>query len=431
MITRLATLFAVAASVLVAGRALAQIELDSYYTGGDSPRIDALLDEWVDEEGNDIVPSLPLREEDRVGGEGAMEGEGDIAGDVFLAHNKKSAFAAFKVVDQRFIRTKKLGAKEDHIEIWFSIGSGKAARLAGVGVYADPSKYRGPVELRWIRPGFSKAGKKIKGAEGAVRGDEIDYTVEVAIPWRAFPRAFASRKGLRAAVFFVDGDMAAHMTRKNILGTAPLQVLEDPEKLPLLLQGDLGAGLASFNESMGLPASTPATFTETANIAGDGKKEDVMVVGGYLVAQGGSIDPGAYVYTQLPIEEPEQVERMKVIDLVGSKRREIVLEFAEETGAVTRRWVEAYRVMDDMAFQKIFAAPLEVDNGSIRITNTYRLVKGPGKTKAFEVKAGAAKGVTEETIGNNVPEEDGNYMVLPWDKPAKAKYVFKDGLYQK
>ena len=64
---RHAMLFIVGITLLAAGPAFAQMELDSFFTGNDSPKVDALLDEWVDEEGKELIPFMPLGAEDRPG----------------------------------------------------------------------------------------------------------------------------------------------------------------------------------------------------------------------------------------------------------------------------------------------------------------------------------------------------------------------------
>ncbi len=417
---------------LIAGPAAAQFEIDSFFTGSDAPRIDGNLEEWSTEEGAELIPFTPLDDGDRMGGDGTWEGADDISLEFAVANNAKNLFLAFRIKDQRFVRTKKFYADEDHVELWFAVPkTGGEFSVFGLGVFADPSKYKGPVEIRTMKPGAKRAGGKVRGAKGAVRGDEWTYEVEVSIPWSALPRGVKGRMGIRAGLYVIDGDMAAHMSRKSILATAPVAAIENPSKMPRLLQGDVDAGLGAFKETMDLPSDQEPRFTVTANIAGNKKKEKIMVIDRYAVAQGDAIGgPNAYIYAKLPVKADDQVLDIKAGDLLGNGKAELIFRFREEIGVSVREWVEIYRVRNDMSFQKIFSALTLVSDGSVSIENKYRFVKGLGKLKAVEVTPGKVAGVDEDSIEGNVPDEGGNPMVLPWDSPSRLKYHFENELYQ-
>ncbi len=81
--------------VLIAGPAAAQFEIDSFFTGSDAPRIDGNLDEWSTAEGEELIPFTTLDDEDRVGGDGAWEGEDDISLEFAIANSAKNLRIAF------------------------------------------------------------------------------------------------------------------------------------------------------------------------------------------------------------------------------------------------------------------------------------------------------------------------------------------------
>ena len=82
---------------LIAGPAAAQFEIDSFFTGADAPRIDGNLEEWATAEGEELIPFTPLDDGDRMGGDGAWEGEDDISLEFAVANNAKNLFLAFKI----------------------------------------------------------------------------------------------------------------------------------------------------------------------------------------------------------------------------------------------------------------------------------------------------------------------------------------------
>ena len=295
---RSATIAAIVTTLsLIAGPAAAQFEIDSFFTGGDAPRIDGNLEEWSTAQGEELIPFTPLDDGDRMGGDGAWEGEDDISLEFAVANNAKNLFLAFKIKDQRFVRTKKFYADEDHVELWFAVPkTGGKFSVFGLGVFADPSKYKGPVEIRTMKPGARRAGGKVNGAKGAVKGDENTYEVEVSIPWSALPKGKKGRMGIRAGLYAIDGDMAAHMSRKSILATATVEAIKIPSQMPRLIQGDVDAGLGAFRDEMDLSSDQEPRFTIKAHIAGNKKKEKIMVIDRYAVAQGDAIGgPNAIV----------------------------------------------------------------------------------------------------------------------------------------
>ncbi len=430
---RSATIAAIVTTLsLIAGPAAAQFEIDSFFTGSDAPRIDGNLEEWSTAQGEELIPFTPLDDGDRMGGDSAWEGEDDISLEFAVANNAKNLFLAFKIKDQRFVRTKKFYADEDHVELWFAVPkTGGKFSVFGLGVFADPSKYKGPVEIRTMKPGARRAGGKVNGAKGAVKGDENTYEVEVSIPWSALPKGKKGRMGIRAGLYAIDGDMAAHMSRKSILASATIEAIKNPSQMPRLLQGDVDAGLGAFRDEMDLSSDQEPRFTIKAHIAGNKKKEKIMVIDRYAVAQGKAIGgPNAYIYAKLPVKGDDQVLDIKARDLLGNRKAELIFRFREEIGVSVREWVEIYRIRNDMSFQKIFSALTLVSDGSVNIENKYRFVKGHGKLKAIEVTPGKVAGVDKDSIEGNVPDEGGNLMVFPWDSPSKLKYHFENELYQ-
>jgi len=416
--------------VAPAGAEVGGFEIDSHFTGQEAPAIDGDLGEWSTESGEELVPFVPLGEEDRVAGDVEWEGDHDIAADLGVAHNGSKLFVAVRIRDQRFVRSDRRTALEDHVAIWLGIPRKNGREAVGVGLYTDPTRPEKPGEVRWVKEGAPRAKGEIRGASAAVQGDQWDYSVEAQIPWSALRCNAQCRRDLRLAVFVIDCDMAAHMSRKNVLGTAPIEAISAPDDLPRLAQRETAAGIDEFRKAMGVSHALEPMHSIGANIAGDRALEEIIVLDKYLVAQGGAVGPsGTYAYTGLPVEHGDQVKRVEPKNILGDRRSEIVIEYREDNLGTVREWVEIYRVDADLSFQKVFAAATLVESGDVRLENSYRFARGPGKAKAVVVEPGEVRGADAESLEGNVPDEDGNAMVLPWDEPPRARYVYRDGAY--
>jgi hypothetical protein len=413
--------------ILSAEPMLAQTSIDSHYAGSDSPSIDGHLDEWFDETGQELAIFMDLGENDRVSGGEEWFGNEDASAEFAVAHNAKGLFMACKIKDQRFIRTPRLVKGEDHLELWFGLekkGGRGDVDTFGFGVYADPSKHRAPVEIRMIKPGARKAGKKVRHAQGGCRGEEQDYAVEIGIPWSAFPRIVGRRSTLRMALYLVDGDMASKLAEKTILGTSPISGRGSADNIPLLGQTGQDSSFDAFYETVGLSPNKSPYFVTSANLLGARDHEELVFVDNYVMVHGEGVGAeNAFIYHQLPITEPSQLTKKMFVDLTGDRRPEIILEYVEDNATNTRRWFEIYQITPDRVFKRMFSAALLVSNNLVTIENQYRIVRGKGKTKALEIKAYRAKGIEAGDSVDYVPEEGGNTMVLPWDKPSKVKYM--------
>lgn len=412
--------------------ARADITLDSRSVAGGPPTIDGQVDEWYGDAHTPGVAFVPLTDEDRVGGGGEWESKDDASAELAVAHDDKALYLVVCVHDQRFVRTRELLVGEDHVELWVGLPEpGGGDESFGIGVFADPARYQAPVEIRWLKSGGAKAGKPVPGAKAAVAGDERYYTVEMAIPWSALPGGKARRNGMRAAVYVVDGDLAAKPEEKSVLGTAPLAGRGDPRVLPLFAPSDTAGALDAFLNAVGLPDTQAIAFSAEVDLTGDREKERLLVVDRYLVAHGPVFGgSNAFTYHELSIPRAEMIARTLLNDITGDGKPEIILELLEDNGTTTRRWVEIYRITPERAFGKIFAAALYASSTLVVVENTYRFVADKGKAKAIELKPGRVEGISEGDVAGGVPEADGTPMVMPWDTPPKARYVFRDGRYR-
>ncbi|MCP4678508.1 MAG: hypothetical protein GY854_23960, partial [Deltaproteobacteria bacterium] len=325
------------------------------------------------------------------------------------------------------------GKADDHVEIWFGVQSPRKQKIKtlGIGIWATPKAEGGDVQIKWLKPGSGKVGRKIGKAEGAVDGDTSSYHIEARIPWSVFPGGGNARVGLRAAVYVVDCDTMARIREQSIIGTAPIESRGSADKLPLLGQSDLTASLDAFWKKMGFSSATGPHFAMAANLIGDKELEQLVIVDRYIMVYGGAMGaPGKYDYLKLSIDSTDQVIKKQLLDTTGDGKQEVVIEFLEDDGTSTKRWFAVYKVMPDLKLSKVFSAAILVSDGIMRIENRYRFARAGGKKRAIEILPVAAVGIEQGGDGD-VPKEGGNPMVLPWDKPSKIKYIFKGNRFQR
>ena len=426
------SLSSAAVAVALAAPAAAQVSLESTFIKDDSPTIDGLFDEWIDEEGGEIAPFILLGEQELVGGEGEWGDEEDLSAEVAFVHNPKALFAALKIKDQRLIRTKRLTSVEDHVELWIGL-PGEKRKTVGIGIYAGQSRQSKTVEIRKMKRGKKMAGGKIKGAEGAVVVDDSGYHVEVSIPWSAIPGGADRASELNAGLYVVDCDMAAKMSEKSILGTAPIEGRGSSSFLPAVSLSELASGLDPFYERTGLSPSVKSSFAGSADVTGDSKKEQVVVMDRYLLVLGTGIgDDGGYAYCDLPVESGDQVTKFELKELTGDGKLEIVLNFRNDDPINSRRWMAVFQVGENGNLKEAFSAITLLSTNIFKIENGYRFKKVKGKKTAIEIYFKAADGVDKDLFQDGVPDLEGTPMVLPWSKPSKAVYLFSDkGFVQK
>ena len=81
------------------------------------------------------------------------------------------------------------------------------------------------------------------------------------------------------------------------------------------------------------------------------------------------------------------------------------------------------------AFEQIFSAATLISDNFARVENSYRIIPDKGRARAFEFKPGKVEGLSKSATADQIPTEGENRMVVPWDKPAKVRYVFREGRF--
>jgi hypothetical protein len=411
------SIFCVVALIsLGAAEALAQQQLESYWTGKDSITIDGDLEEWANDKAQTIVPFAVLGEKSIVAGAGPYDGPEDLGAEIGFAHNAKALSVAIKVTDDVFVRRSPRVTIDDHIELWFAAPKGGGFDVRGIGVFPDPSRMPAKAEVLSVTASPEKIKGPVRGAKAGIRLRGTQYDIEVSIPWKALPGGVKGRRDLRVVAFVVDSDAAEVKVHETIMGTGFRDLLGTPADMPVLIQSDIGGELRAFNVSMGLPRDLLAIHTAKANICGSGAKEEVDIVDKYIVVLGCNPVSGQFYYHDTPVAGGYGILGLDAVKLLGKGRDALVLRYSENKGGAEHEWIEVYSIGDDGVFTGVFAALVAVRAEGYTIENAYKFVPG-GKAKAIVVSATKVEG----TIPLLVPELDANAMVVD-KKPIKYKF---------
>jgi hypothetical protein len=225
-------------------------------------------------------------------------------------------------------------------------------------------------------------------------------------------RAFA-RTGERANPRYVDPASVGVPTP-----TATAQATPTPVAPPTL-----DAVIAGFRTERGLPANARPTRDLTGNIVGTAAPERVVVFGSDLVVVGAEFRNGTgWFHYALPAATPADVLDVRLADVTGDGRSEILVRIRQAIGDV-RREVLLVHQLTVTGFPAILQREVAREQGTNRIENEVRTEGG-----RLEVRVGTARGYSETAWPFAAgPSTDGvEQVLLPW-RDRTVTYRFAGG----
>jgi hypothetical protein len=376
-------------------------------------RIDGLLGDWKDVDGVGVDQATQILK-----GKSDWSGPDDLSFDVFCNYDEQNLYLAINVRDEYFIRTRRAAPGDDHLVVHFG-----AKKLV---VY--PSNLRGvPAQVIW--PG---GAKKIQMAEAL---QEKGYSVELCIPLKLIPGYRPGVSAFPGAVWVADSDSKARGRVETLMGTAP------SGKKGAFTFAQAKADLDGFLKDRGYPASAVRTKL-SADVAGDRGAEQVVLVGRTIGIIGEGLPGGSFFYLDLPVQQPRDVYWLKVMDLNGDGKMELVTRYVERTGNGRRELLAVFRFNDSNKFIRSFAHEVLKGQGERVVTNRFAFKprKGKAKGKGGKKRAGGgvdllvdqpvARGFTEQTYHED-PATDCFPILLPWGEEKKEHFRFEGEEFQK
>ena len=265
--------------------------------GTQKVRIDGLLREWP-------ARMDPLNEV--VQGSGG----GDPSASGVIGYDDKNLYVAMKIKDGKLVRTTSFGDGEDYASLELAFPSRAGFKTYSVRLYAgEIGRSAGMVKL---------GTSAVKGARLVEAPSDGGYTIEVSIPWAAFPEASKIRVGIRAALRYADADSPGSV--RTVIGTSAASGTNLP---PLLLEAEQGL-YRSLVRKKGL-SEMPSRFG-VGDIAGDATLEAVAVYGSALTIVGSAYRNGKeYFFQDLAVPNAAAVTRLEVADFTGDGKDDILL----------------------------------------------------------------------------------------------------------
>jgi hypothetical protein len=319
-----------------------------------------------------------------------------------VAYDENSLYVVLKVFDQKIVRTSAAGASEDHATLYLSFPKGQTYP---VELYpGQPGKVPGVVKVK---------GTSVNGAKIVEAPTDKGLSVEVQIPWSAFPEAARTRVGLRATITYTDADAAGSV--KAVIGTSSVK---SGKGMPSLLMANEQGLEESIIKAKGLSANP--SRDAYGNVAGDGMVERVAVWGGNLVIVGPHFRGGKeFYFADLGVPDASYVDRLELVDFDGDARDEIVIEKRVGSADKYRNVITVIKVgRDDQPFLA-FAHEVGIKTSDGEIKNKVKLSKA-----GIEIAQGEAEGFEPGSFSEVQPGDMGATL-LPWESVGSRSFAWK------
>jgi hypothetical protein len=366
---------------------------------GRKVRVDGLLREWPKNLDR-------LRETVR----GSAKG-GDPAVRGVVGYDDKNLYVAMDVVDDKLVRTKGFGTREDHAELLIAFPSGRGYKTHSVRLYAgEPGKSAGAVKVD---------GRKARGAKIVESSRTGGYYLEASIPWTTFREARRLRSGMRAALRYHDAD--ARGAVKTIVATSTAK--GGAALPPLLTEGEVGLYETVVTDK-GLPEKP--SHVAVGDVSGSSMREVVAVYGPYLTIVGAGYRGGKeYFFQDMGTGRRDGVRMFQLADLTGDGKDEIIV--VKRVGGQ-----KTYReVLEVLSVSKGAEAPFSAFKHEVGIVTPDLTIRNDVSVKRHKGKPvlvltqDKPEGVDPETYREPLPGGM-EPALMPWDE-AKSQSFGWDG----
>jgi hypothetical protein len=364
-------------------------------------QLDGLLTDWKGAEAVYVNQVSQV-----ISGHKQWTGPSDLSFEIYCNHDETRLYLALNVNDEYFIRTPQAQG-DDHVLIHFG-----RSRLE---VYPGDLKSV-PARLLW---GGKKGGKGMKMAEAL---QQHGYSLELQLPLGLLPGFRKGMTSFAAAVWVADSDSKAQRRTQTILGTAPSAAegrfvfSEAHRELQGFLQ-DKGYGPRDIR------------FDKQADVVGDKTAERVLLVGKTIAIMGQDLPGGAYFYLDLAVARAQDISWLKLVDLNGDKKVELLTRHLESSHNGRRELISVFRYNSSNRFVRAFVH--EILKGQDDRTLSNRLtIKHHRQGNDLMFDRPLAKGFTEKTYQEQ-PASDCFPILLPWGSEKSRTFRFEgDSYYQ-
>jgi hypothetical protein len=349
------------------------------------------------------------------------------------------------LLEWRGANFRELGSGED-ARVRFAIASVDGGLYLGAEVYDDvlapgadalvltlamPREKGVDASEVWLYPGRgsvrAKATVALNGAAPAqatqipvvegplARG--VGYVLEAFVPWQVIVGS-AHWHDARGGLRFVDSDGPKVET---VLRTDPAQRAADLPALSLGLgQEDM---LGSFLAEKDLVGIKPR-YDFRDNVAGDERKERVLIIGQYVVVFGPGFKNGeSYNYNVLPFAADGGLKSAQLVDLTGDGRKELVAS-GRQGNVLGLREVWLVLALEELGMNQSFGIETKKESKGGFLENSVTILPARGKElPRIEQKVGRALGLDASTYQES-PATDMQPVLLPWGEVSARTFAF-------
>ena len=371
-------------------------------------QLDGLMGDWKGARGVGVADGDHV-----ISGKADWSGERDLSFDVFCNHTDTTLYLAVRVRDEYFIRSRK-GKGDDHVQLHF----GKQQLQIFPG---DLKKIK--ARLRWRGKGRRRA--RVSGVKMVEALQRDGYSVEIAMLLARIPGYREGVPHFPGAVRVADSDSRARGRIQTVMGTAPAG--RSGRFVFARAQAQLEAFLKArkYNRSQ-------VRVQQVANVVGDSRMETVLLVGRTIGILGEGLPHGGYFYFNLPPGKAKDVYWLKLMDLNGDGKQELVTRFVERSTSGRRELIAVYRYNETNTFVRSFSHEILKGQKKKIILNrfTFKVRKERKKTIGVDLvfDKPEARGYTRDGY-KEVPSTDAQSILLPWGEDKKRHFRFEGEEY--
>jgi hypothetical protein len=370
-------------------------------------------------------PGMKLKGDSIALGKEGWEDEDDFTVKVYLAYDDQSLMIGLSASDDKHVRTKVFEPDEDHLELWIKTPSPDGDDIKVMAYFPGRKfpTFKGGV--RWLDPKTGKS-KPVKGAKFYEKTGSKGWEAEIVVPWKSMPAIWKKLPSTKWAVAAVDCDNYHVRTRETVLATAwggdegPMFKRVKVEDIETVAEAFLG----SFKTK---PASKKRLY---ADVARDDREEVIYKVDATFAIFGhGFKDGQGYVYIDIPVASPSDIEQFEMKDVTGDGRTDFVFRYKQYGEGWVRRMMAVYSFRgEDVG--RVFAQDLERKVGTKSATSKAEIIDDAVKGKAvIKVTAGEVKGWTESSFKLET-EMDVQGVIAPWDEEQVKYYLYLEGGFE-
>ncbi|MCH2109256.1 MAG: hypothetical protein MK135_08000 [Polyangiaceae bacterium] len=339
--------------------------------------------------------------------------------EIMVGFDEKALYFAARTQDPQLIRTKSAGRQEDHyqIELRYPAANGQGSQLNIIDLYpGQPGQHSGLAKLN--RKNLRTAQVVEKRGTGPWKKG---YILEARIPWTELPRSRRLRVGLQARILYLDAERFGKISHRSATSTGR------KKHLPLLTFGGESGLMQTLIERKGL---NPRPDREAyGDLTGDGSLEKVALYERYLTIVGsGYLEGKKFYYSRLEVMSAQQVPQLKLLDLTGDRRPEIILSKQVGTEANYREYFQVLQLNDDGVPQQVFAHEVKIVLDDRLIKNNVQ-ISGQGAKAQITISQDAYQGFEETTqpppaLGGGIID-----ALRPWQRTQEVSYAWRQGTF--